>query len=66
MCCATYTALNPMATTQFMRTACVDVCWPAIDQQKRALRPLRMNWVVVTDNNGHRQLKMNWYADRDD
>ena len=66
MCCTTLTALQTMATTQLMRAACVDVCWPENHEQKTALQPLRLNWVVVTDDNGQRQLKMSWRGDRDD
>lgn len=65
MCCAILSALQPMVTTQLMRTACIDVCWPLHDQRTTTLQPLRMNWVVVTDDKGNRQLGMSWRADRD-
>ena len=67
MCCATLIAQDTtMATTQLMRVACCDVCWPVQEEQHTEYRPLRMNWVVVTDANGNRRLQMGWRADRDD
>jgi len=67
MCCATLIAQETMmATTELMRSACYDICWPLQDHQKTHYRPLRMNWVVVTDENGNRRLQMGWHADRDD
>jgi hypothetical protein len=66
MCCATLIAQETMmATTELMRAAC-EICWPLQDQQKTQYRPLRMNWVVVTDENGNRRLQMGWDAKRDD
>ena len=32
---------------------------------KHRTQPLRMNWVVVTDKNGSRRLRMQWTADED-
>jgi hypothetical protein len=67
MSCATLTAQETtMPTTQLMRAACYDVCWPMKAEQEIHRQALRMNWVVVTDANGDRRLKMSWRADRDD
>ena len=67
MCCTTLTVQGiTMATTQLMRTACCDICWPVHDEQRTEFRPVRMNWVVVTDAHGNRRLKMSWHADRAD
>ena len=67
MCCATLIALDTtMATTQLIRSACYQVCWPRQGQQTEEFSALRMNWVVVTDENGNRRLQMGWRADRDD
>ena len=64
MCCTTLIALGtPMATTQVMR-ARYDILWPQTDKRKTPFQPVRMNWVVVTDENGNRRLKMDWHADR--
>lgn len=67
MCCAILTATeNTMSTTQLMRAVCLDVFFPLKEEQDTQNLTLRMNWVVVTDANGKRQLKMNWTADRED
>ena len=66
MCCATLMAQEiTMATTQLMRGACCVVCWPQKDRAETLNRPLRTNWVVVTDANGNRRLRMGWHADRE-
>ena len=65
MCCTTLIAQHaPMATTELMRAAAWEIC-RLVSEQKTEFSPLRMNWVVVTDENGHRQLRMCWRADRD-
>jgi hypothetical protein len=67
MCCTTLIAQETtMSTTQLMRVAHYEVCWPTREEQGRQYQPLRMNWVVVTDANGNRRLQMGWRADRDD
>jgi len=63
MCCTTLTIREAtMATTQLTQAACYEICWPA-QEQKTEFRPLRMNWVVVTDESGNRQLRICWRAD---
>jgi hypothetical protein len=64
MRCITLVA-QPMPTTQVMVGAYCRVCWPKQDQQKPEFRAPLMNWVVVTDENSHRQLRACWRADRD-
>ena len=60
MCCTAMTLqANTMATTRLMRTD-ARRCRLG-DEQKTEFRPLRMNWVVVTDANGTRQLQMSWH-----
>jgi hypothetical protein len=53
-----------MATTQLARA----VHYEAASQQFDGSVPrnsLRMSWVVVTDNNGNRTLRMQWASDED-
>jgi hypothetical protein len=59
---ASITLFTPLATatTQFARVISYEVsarwqCEPATGRQL-----LRMNWVVVTDKNGSRRLRMRW------
>jgi hypothetical protein len=52
-------------TTQLTRAVCYDIGWPWQEDQKGEHRSVRMNWVVVTDENGSRQVRMCWRADRD-
>jgi len=61
MSCITLFALPTMATTQFAQGACEEIteCWPVNLKSQRKL-PLSMSWVVVTDGNGKRQLRMRW------
>ena len=60
MCCITLTALAAtMPTTEFK---------PAVNRKLRnswlpknvERAPVRMNWVVVTDENGNRRPRMHW------
>jgi len=52
MCCTALLAQEAtMATTQLMRATCYDVRWPAKSEPKTPRQPLRMNWVVVTEEN---------------
>jgi hypothetical protein len=53
-----------MATTQFTRAVQYEVA-PPWQEQNTERQPLRMNWVVVTDKNGSRSLRMRWTAARD-
>ena len=55
-----------MATTQFMRAAYCERCLSVEESFATQHQPLRMNWVVVTDENGNRRLQMGWHADRED
>jgi hypothetical protein len=65
MCCGTLIARKAtMATTQLACTVRYEVCRRQVGQ-RAGKKPLRMNWVVVTDESGNRQLPMQWYADRD-
>lgn len=60
MCCITFVAqASPMATTQFMRAAGHE--GRSTRQGARMeVRPVRLNWVVVTGEDQKRQLQMNW------
>jgi hypothetical protein len=63
---ACITLLTPsmaMATTQLARTVRYEGSAPWQEQHTERT-PLRMNWVVVTDKNGSRSLRMQWEADR--
>jgi hypothetical protein len=53
-----------MATTQLMRAACYEVPWPMQKTRNSQYKPLRMNWVVGTDEKGNRRLRTCWAADR--
>jgi len=61
MSCMTLFALPTMATTQLAQVACRESSgiWPMnfILDRKPALS---MSWVVVTDENGNRSLRMRW------
>jgi len=64
MCCTILIVQQAtMATTQLTRAAAYEICWP-LQEHQTEYRPVRMNWVVVTDQNGNRQLRMCWRADR--
>lgn len=54
-----------MATTEFMRCVLRERS-PVIEQFPTQNQPLRVNWVVLTDDNGNRRLQMGWRADRGD
>ena len=53
-----------MATKQFLRSACYENCSPS-EQFHIQHKPLRMNWIVATDENGNRRLQIDWHADRE-
>ena len=66
MCCTTlFVHPATMATTQLMQALCGAVCWPQQDEKNAEQKPLHMSWVAVTDENGHRQLRTCWRADRE-
>jgi hypothetical protein len=61
MCCITLNALEAtMATTQLMHDVSYETQSPWLPEQKAERAPLRMNWVVVTGDEGKRQLRMHW------
>jgi hypothetical protein len=49
-----------MATTQFTRVISCESADLWHFDSSTANKTLRMNWVVVTDSNGARQLRMQW------
>jgi hypothetical protein len=54
-----------MATTELSQELDGGVNTPWLPQSTER-RSVRMNWVVVTDANGNRRLKMSWHTDRAD
>lgn len=52
-----------MATTQFERATCSEnvAVWRFQGSAER--NSLRMSWVVVTDSDGDRRLRMHWSAE---
>ena len=66
MCCTTLIAQETtMATTQLTRAVPCEVCWPSQEEARAEQMPLRMSWVVVTDNHGRRQLRVQWNLARE-
>ena len=62
MCCMTLFAQPmAMATTQLVRVHHEDAPLWQVEREAEH-KPLRMSWVVVTDENGKRQLRMHWVA----
>lgn len=59
-CITMFTPTMAMATTQFKRETVHEVFAPIHFERKIEQRSPRMNWVVVTDNNGSRHLRMQW------
>jgi hypothetical protein len=58
-CMSLLTPSVAMTTTQFTRAIPYRV--PALGREQNAdTQPLRMNWIVVTDRNGRRSLRMRW------
>ncbi|MGA7402659.1 MAG: hypothetical protein WCC99_01790 [Candidatus Sulfotelmatobacter sp.] len=49
-----------MATTQLARVIRYEVSAPGQAAPAPERQPLRMNWVVVTDKDGSRRLRMQW------
>ena len=67
MSCATLTVFDiSMATTQLGSAERSECVWP-LSQPKHSQQRYRiMNWVVVTDDNGMRRLRLQWcVADSD-
>jgi len=50
-----------MATTRLVRVHHEDAPLWQVEREAEH-KPLRMSWVVVTDENGKRQLRMHWVA----
>jgi len=66
MCCTTLNLREAtMATTELTRAACQDFRWPQPAVQKTDQKVLRMNWVVATDENGTRRLRVCWASRRE-
>ena len=67
MSCMTLTAQDiTMTTTQFTRDVCYESCMAVEERFVSQHQPLRMNWVVVTDENRNRRLQIDWRADREE
>ena len=66
MSCMTLTAQGlTTTTTRFTRAVCCESCMTVEQPFVPQPRPLRMNWVVVTDDTGNRRVQMGWRADRE-
>jgi len=63
MSCVTFTEFASMATTQLTRAVCKPAFWSPDEPQSSPQRRPRLNWVVVTDSDDTRQLRMQWNAD---
>ena len=62
MACMTLNAPVAMATTHLARVVRYEET--LVSQETRVERtPLRMSWVVATDSNGKRTLRIRWTAD---
>lgn len=62
MACMTLNAPMAMATTHLVRV--VQYGETLVSQETRVERtPLRMSWVVASDGNGKRTLRIRWTAD---
>jgi hypothetical protein len=66
MCCITWMApVITMATTQLMREARCETRWVSTATLYGHDAP-RMNWVVVTDENQNRRMRMRWTPSAED
>ena len=65
MACTELLAPVAMATSQFARNIGSHISNPGQLELINRLKPLRMNWVVVTGKNGARGLRLHWFADAD-
>lgn len=67
MSCATLTVFDiSMATTQLGSAEHSERLWPLSQRKHSQQRHPIMNWVVVTDDNGIRRLRLHWcLADSD-
>jgi hypothetical protein len=59
-----FTRPEAMMTTEFMPAGRGKVRTPWLPQHSQENR-VRMNWIVVTDGKGTRQLRSNWNAIQD-
>ena len=67
MSCATLTVFDfSMATTQFTCAERNEPGWPVPRPQHSQQPHPIMNWVVVTDGNGMRQLRLQWCVPNSD
>jgi hypothetical protein len=57
-CMTMFAPTMAMATTQLTRAIGYEETWRMEVNSERS--SLRMNWVVVTDENGNRKLTMQW------
>ena len=60
MACMTVFAPMAMATTQLAHVVRYEDSTSWQTEWSSESAPLRMNWVVVTDENGNRKLSMQW------
>jgi hypothetical protein len=54
-----------MATTQLARAIRYEPPFTWQQESKAECSSLRMSWVVVTDQQGNRQLRMHWASEED-
>jgi len=54
-----------MATTQLVRAIRYEPAFTRQQESKAECSSLHMSWVVVTDQQGNRQLRMRWAAEDD-
>ena len=52
-----------IGTTRCLRAPYYEICLPLEEDQRTEYRRLRAKWVVVTNENGHRQLRIHWQVD---
>ena len=66
MACLTLFAPSmAMATTQLTHTIQQEAISPWRTSARMERSPLRMSWVVATDSDGNRQLRMQWASAAD-
>ena len=64
-CMVSFAPQMAMATTQLAHTThSKDVGARMVESISERKQPLSMSWVVVIDENGKRQLRMRWTADK--
>jgi hypothetical protein len=62
-CITMFASPMAMATTQLKHQIAREVFAPVSFERNLEQRSSHMNWVVVTDNNGSRHLRMLWTAE---